>query len=51
MAKYTAGNRTDDQLTILSHANGATSLFMQNNDMFSTRDELVEIRALSPPQC
>lgn len=39
------------QLTTLSHTNGATSLLIQHNDTFSTRDELVEIRALPAPQC
>lgn len=39
------------QSTALEHANGVTSLIMQNNDIFATRDELVDIRALPTPQC
>lgn len=39
------------QSTALEHANGVTSLIVQNNDIFATRYELVDIRALPAPQC
>jgi hypothetical protein len=42
---------TDILATLLSHPNGAASLYIHNNDMFSSLDELVEIRALPTPQC
>lgn len=48
---YARQSEAHVQLTLLSHSSGATSLYIQGNEMFSTREDLVEIKALPAPQC
>ena len=48
---FSQGPAGNIQVTALAHANGVTSLATQNNEMFTTREELIDIRALPTPHC